>query len=93
MRHVTDTTVDVTLTSAPPALEALPWIGAVEIDGNRLRCEVPTEHIGELLTELGPYGIMTLTCQPPTLEQLFLRHYDRNAAAAEPAAATLARSS
>ncbi|MDF2745840.1 MAG: putative multidrug transporter ATP-binding protein, partial [Propionibacteriaceae bacterium] len=55
---------------------------------NRLRCQVPTERIGALLTELGPYGITTLTCQPPTLEQLFLRHYDRNAAVAEPAAAS-----
>jgi ABC-2 type transport system ATP-binding protein len=87
MRHVTDTTVDVTLNSAPPALGGLPGIGAVEIDGNRLRCQVPTERIGALLTELGPYGIITLTCQPPTLEQLFLRHYDRNAAVAEPAPA------
>jgi ABC-2 type transport system ATP-binding protein len=92
MRHVTHTSVDVTLTSAPPALDALPWISAAEIDGNRLRCEVPTEQIGALLTELGPYGITTLTCQPPTLEQLFLRHYDRSATVSESASASTARS-
>jgi ABC-2 type transport system ATP-binding protein len=93
MRHVTDTTVDVTLSSTPPSLSALPWIGGAEIDGNRLRCEVPTEHIGELLTELGPYGITALTCQPPTLEQLFLRHYDRDRAVAQSAAASAPRPS
>ena len=70
---------------ASPALDGLPGIGAVEIDGNRLQGQVPTERIGALLTEPGPYGIIKLTCQPPTLEQLFLRHYDRNAAIAEPA--------
>ncbi len=88
MRHVTDTSVDVTLNSAPPALGVLPGIGAVEIDGNRLRCQVPTEQIGALLTELGPYGITTLTCQPPTLEPLFLRHYDGNATAETAPAST-----
>jgi ABC-2 type transport system ATP-binding protein len=46
-----------------------------------VRCSVPTERLGTLLTELGPYGITTLTCSPPTLEQLFLRHYDHQAAA------------
>jgi len=70
----------------------LAGIGAVEIDGNRLRCQVPTERIGALLTELQPYGITTLTCQPPTLEQLFLRHYDRNASVAERASASTASS-
>jgi ABC-2 type transport system ATP-binding protein len=63
------------------------------VEGTRLRCAVPTDQIGELLRELGPYGITTLTCQPPTLEQLFLRHYDRNVAVAEPAPAPGARSS
>jgi ABC-2 type transport system ATP-binding protein len=92
MRHVTDTRVDVTLTSAPPPLDALPWVSAAEIDGNRLRREVPAEQIGALLTELGPYGITTLTCQPPTLEQLFLRHHDRNATVSESASASTARS-
>jgi ABC-2 type transport system ATP-binding protein len=74
MRHMTDTSVDVTLQSPPPALDRIPGISAVQFDGNRVECNVPTERIGELLNELGPYGITALTCQPPTLEQLFLRH-------------------
>ena len=93
MRHVTETTVDVMLRSIPPDLTRLPGASAVDVEGNRLRCAVPTEQIGALLTELGPYGITGLTCQPPTLEQLFLRHYDRNAAVAEPAPASSATSS
>jgi polyether ionophore transport system ATP-binding protein len=80
MRHLTDTSVDVTLREIPPDLARLPGASTIEVDGTRLRCAVPTEQIGALLTELGPYGIITLTCQPPTLEQLFLRHYDRDAA-------------
>jgi ABC-2 type transport system ATP-binding protein len=81
MRHVTDTSVDVTLRETPPDFASIPGISELEVDGNRVRCSVPTERLGTLLTELGPYGITTLTCSPPTLEQLFLRHYDHQAAA------------
>ncbi|HEX6761061.1 MAG TPA: ABC transporter ATP-binding protein [Propionibacteriaceae bacterium] len=88
MRHVTDTSIDVTLRSIPLDLAGLPGVSTLEVEGTRLRCAVPTEQIGALLTELGPYGITTLTCQPPTLEQLFLRHYDRDAAAVPTASAT-----
>ncbi|HET9872788.1 MAG TPA: ABC transporter ATP-binding protein [Propionibacteriaceae bacterium] len=75
MRHVTDTAIDVTLGSTPPDLARFPGIVDVEVDGNRLRCVVPTVRLGTLLRELGRYEIAALTCQPPTLEQLFLRHY------------------
>jgi ABC-2 type transport system ATP-binding protein len=88
MRHVTDTSVDVTLRETPPDFAALPGVSELEVDGNRMRCSVPTDRLGALLTELGPYGITTLTCSPPTLEQLFLRHYDRQAAAQPAGAAT-----
>ena len=88
MRHVTDTSVDVTLREAPPDFAALSGVSELEVDGNRMRCAVPTHRLGTLLTELGPYGITTLTCSPPTLEQLFLRHYDRQAAAQPAGAAT-----
>ena len=88
MRHVTDTSVDVTLREAPPDFAALSGVSELEVDGNRMRCSVPTDRLGTLLTELGPYGITTLTCSPPTLEQLFLRHYDRQAAAQPAGAAT-----
>ena len=87
MRHVTATTVDVTLRALPPDPADLPDVAELEVEGNRIRCSVPTEKIGALLIELGPYGITTLACQPPTLEQLFLRHYDREAAVDRPASA------
>jgi ABC-2 type transport system ATP-binding protein len=81
MRHVTDTSVDIILRDQLPDLATLPRVGALEVDGTRIRCLVPTEHLGELLAVLGPYGIRTLTCQPPSLEQLFLRLYSARAAA------------
>jgi ABC-2 type transport system ATP-binding protein len=48
----------------------------LQIEGGRVRCLVATPALGGLLTRLGSAGITSLVSQPPTLEQLFLRHYD-----------------
>jgi ABC-2 type transport system ATP-binding protein len=74
LRHLTETSVDVTLSGAVPDLAGL-GLSDVDVTGQRLRCQVPTAALGDLLTRLGPAGITGLVSQPPTLEQLFLRHY------------------
>ena len=47
----------------------------VVIEGDRLTGSVDTERIGPVLEALGVHGIRALTCQAPTLEELFLRSY------------------
>ncbi|HVK45701.1 MAG TPA: ABC transporter ATP-binding protein [Micropruina sp.] len=75
MRQASVTTVDVTLAGPPPGLDHLSGVSSVQVEGNRLRCDVSTAELAGLLAELGRHEILALTCQPPTLEQLFLRHY------------------
>ena len=41
----------------------------------RLECAVDTEHLSALMVALGTEGVRSLTSRPPTLEELFLRHY------------------
>ena len=43
--------------------------------GSRIRCEVDSDKLDALLRLLIPAGVRTLLSQPPTLEELFLRHY------------------
>ena len=59
--------------------------------GARVRCEVDTARLGEVLRRLTAAGVRSLTSQPPTLEELFLRHYsgDPDRPAARPAARPL----
>jgi ABC-2 type transport system ATP-binding protein len=59
----------------------------------RVRCEVDTDKLDEVLRHLADAGVLSLVSQPPTLEELFLRHYavgpdgpDGAPGAAEPAA-------
>ncbi len=74
LRHLTRTTVDAEL-AAPVDLSAVPGVHDVDLEGTRLRCEVDNAVLNEVLRRLTAAGVRTLTCRPPTLEELFLRHY------------------
>ena len=41
----------------------------------RRALSVDAEHLGDLVATLGSRGVASLTCQPPTLEELFLARY------------------
>jgi ABC-2 type transport system ATP-binding protein len=48
----------------------------VDVTGNRVSFDVDTPHLAEAVAVLGRHGVVALTSSPPTLEELFLRHYD-----------------
>ena len=75
MRHLTRTSVSAELASPPADLGALPGLHDLDVEGNRVRCQVDSERLDGLMRRLTTFGIRSLTSQPPTLEQLFLRHY------------------
>src|SRR6266545_5987363 len=75
MRHLTRTSVDAELDTVPDRLAELPGVHELDVQGHRVHCEADTARLNELLTLLTANGIRSLVCQPPTLEELFLRHY------------------
>src|SRR5215470_47430 len=74
LRHLTRTTIDAEL-AAPVSLDGLPGVHAAEVSGTHLRCEVDHAALNDVLRRLTAAGVVALTCRPPTLEELFLRHY------------------
>jgi ABC-2 type transport system ATP-binding protein len=80
MRHLTRTSVQADLERPPVDLDKLPGVHELQVDGTdgaaRLSCQVDTAELGGLLRRLTDYGVRDLTSQPPTLEELFLRHYE-----------------
>ncbi len=84
MRHLTRTTIDAEL-SGPFTADGLAGVhDAVvgKVDGGfRLRCEVDNAALNDVLGRLSAVGVRTLTCRPPTLEELFLRHYSERTVA------------
>jgi ABC-2 type transport system ATP-binding protein len=87
MRHLTRNLVDAEL-AGPVSLAGLPGVHDLVTDGPRLRCEVDQAALNDVLARLTSAGVRSLTCRPPTLEELFLRHYssssssERNSAGA-----------
>ena len=56
-------------------IAGLPGVHALEIDGTRVRFDVDTDQLDTVVRRLGELGVRSLVSQPPTLEELFLRHY------------------
>lgn len=54
----------------------------VRLDGDKLTGTVDSNRIGEAMSLLAPYGIESLTVEPPSLESLFLRLYETDTPAA-----------
>ncbi|NEW54734.1 ABC transporter ATP-binding protein [Nocardia cyriacigeorgica] len=78
MRHLSRTSITAELTGDPGDLSALPGVADVSLDEQTLHCQVDSEHLGELIRILGDTGVRSLVSQPPTLEELFMRHYSVN---------------
>ncbi|MGQ4601527.1 ATP-binding cassette domain-containing protein [Nocardia sp. R6R-6] len=75
LRHLSRTSITAQLLGDPGDLTRIPGVEDIELDGTTLRCQVDGEHLGQLIRVLGDTGVRSLTSAPPTLEELFLRHY------------------
>jgi len=75
LRHLTRTSVTADVTLVPQGLELLPGVHDVVVAGHRVSAQVEPSGLAPLMQALTAAGLHTLTSQPPTLEDLFLRHY------------------
>jgi ABC-2 type transport system ATP-binding protein len=75
MRHLTRTSISVETARPVTGLDALPGVHDVVVDDHRASFDVDTGRLDDAMRHLTSLGIRSLTSQPPTLEELFLRHY------------------
>ena len=90
LRHLTRTSIRADLARPPAGLGQLPGVHDLDLQdfsehgadrhgatglGARVRCEVDSDKLDEVLRHLADAGVLSLVSQPPTLEELFLRHY------------------
>ena len=77
LRHLTRTTLHVTTREPLDGLETTPGIYDIVISdgGYTARFEVESDQLGAVVEHIGQHGVLALTSAPPTLEELFLRHY------------------
>ncbi|GGU34694.1 tetronasin ABC transporter ATP-binding protein [Lentzea flava] len=76
LRHLTRTSISAELAGPPNGLTSLAGVHDLVAEGNRVKFEVDSDKLDLVLKQLVSTGVRTLTSQPPTLEELFLRHYE-----------------
>lgn len=76
LRHLTRSTVRVTTSQGAEAVRALDGVHDLVHDGSHLTFTVDDVALSRVMPVLATAGITSLTVTPPTLEELFLHHYD-----------------
>ena len=75
LRHLTRTSIVVETAVPADELAGLDGVHGLELRGTQARFEVDTDHLDAVVRRLAELGIRSLVSHPPTLEELFLRHY------------------
>jgi ABC-2 type transport system ATP-binding protein len=75
LRHLARTSVTAELAGTPNGLARLPGVHDLDIQDRRVKLQVDTDKLNAVLQQLSETGVRSLITTPPTLEELFLRHY------------------
>jgi len=77
LRHLSAQTVEITFDGPAPRLPELPGVQLTSAGKNAVRAEV-TGSIGPLIATLSGHPVVSLLSREPSLEEIFLHHYDHN---------------
>jgi ABC-2 type transport system ATP-binding protein len=80
MRQLTRTAVVAQTERGVDGLASLPGVHGLEVHGDTVHFDVETAQLGVALRHLVDAGVRSLVSNPPTLEELFLRHYEEGPA-------------
>ncbi len=75
LRHLTRTTISAEVTSNPGSVVGFNGVHDVRVHDHKVDFEVDSDRLDEVVRSLAPLGVRSLVSHPPTLEELFLRHY------------------
>ncbi len=59
-----------------PDMRELKGVHDFEKDENEVRFQVDADQLDDIIRYVSSYGVVRLECAPPTLEDLFMRHYE-----------------
>jgi ABC-2 type transport system ATP-binding protein len=75
LRHLSRTFVEAETAGPPDGLAALPGVHNFRAQDGRVRFDVDNQALDAALRQITSAGVRSLVSQPPTLEELVLRHY------------------
>lgn len=77
LRHLTRTNLTIQTKEKITSLKTLKGVHNVEEKDGTLTFQVDTEEMDAVIRYISQFGVIKLESAPPTLEDLFLRHYER----------------
>ncbi|MBC6446901.1 ABC transporter ATP-binding protein [Actinokineospora xionganensis] len=80
LRHLTRTTITAELATPPNGLASLAGVHDLKVNDHQVSFDVDSHELDAALRALTLSGVRSLTSQPPTLEELFMRHYQEDVA-------------
>ena len=75
LRHLSRTKVVATVENVPAGLDQIAGVHEVSVADRTVTCSVDEPGMGPLMSLLAGAGLHALTSQQPTLEEVFLQHY------------------
>jgi len=82
LRHLTRTSVTAEIERPATGLAGVPGVHGLRTTDHRVSFDVDSDHLADAVRQLTDAGLRGLSSAPPTLEELFLRQYGDELAAA-----------
>lgn len=75
LRHLTRYTVKVICQNPIEGLDQLPGVVNIGRDNEYITFNIDTTETNNVIAHLSKFDVLRLECSPPTLEELFMKHY------------------
>ncbi|WP_368654113.1 ATP-binding cassette domain-containing protein [Ornithinibacillus sp. 4-3] len=76
LRHLTRTTISIATQDIIPDLDQIEGVYDISYNNNQYRFSIDGSAINHVMKKLSSVNIQSFTAEPPSLEDLFMRHYD-----------------
>ncbi|ANU09135.1 antibiotic ABC transporter ATP-binding protein [Planococcus antarcticus DSM 14505] len=83
LRHLTGTILLVETKEPITALEDFKGVSGIYLKGQALSFQVDTAEVDRVMRYVSQFGVIRIESAPPTLEELFMRHYEGTGQAVE----------
>ncbi|WP_394121005.1 ATP-binding cassette domain-containing protein [Planococcus donghaensis] len=83
LRHLTGTILLVETKEPIAGLEELNGVSGIQQKGSALSFQVETSEVDNVIRYISRFGVSRIESSPPTLEELFMRHYEGTEKAVE----------
>jgi ABC-2 type transport system ATP-binding protein len=76
LRHLTRTRMEIQTQMPVEGLDKVKGVHDIEKRNNSISFQVDSEELDNVIKYISPFGFKKLESAPPTLEDLFMRHYE-----------------